>query len=193
MGVVAALHVGVLFVIARSMGIGSKPVEPERIISPVIEEPVQTDELPPPPDEKTFIQRETITPVVPPPPLEFERETIDVPPIEQGPTTPPTGDTFQGPVVIAASPDSRYPFSLPPYPPEMIRQGNTGSADVEVYVLPNGRVGDARIVKSTGYDALDRSTLAEAKRNWRLVPATRDGVPFAQWHRLRVVFKLNQR
>ena len=27
---------------------------------------------------------------------------------------------------------------------------------------------------------------------WRLKPATRDGVPFAQWHRMRVTFKLNE-
>ena len=74
----------------------------------------------------------------------------------------------------------------------MIRAGNTGTADIEVYVLPNGRVGDARIVKSTGFEALDRSALEEAKRKWRLAPATRDGVPFAQWHRLRVTFRLNQ-
>ena len=74
----------------------------------------------------------------------------------------------------------------------MIRAGNTGTADIEVYVLPNGRVGDARIVKSTGFESLDRSAMEEAKRKWRLAPATRDGVPFAQWHRLRVTFRLNQ-
>ena len=62
--------------------------------------------------------------------------------------------------------------------------------DIEIYVLPNGRVGDARIVKSSGFERLDRSALDEASRNWRLMPATRDGVPFAQWYRLRVIFKL---
>ena len=36
--------------------------------------------------------------------------------------------------------------------------------------------GDARVVKSTGFEELDRAALAEAKRNWRLLPATRDGV-----------------
>jgi TonB family protein len=52
-------------------------------------------------------------------------------------------------------------------------------------------VGDARIIKSTGYDELDRAALTEAKRNWRLLPATRDGVAIPAWHRLRVTFKLN--
>ena len=59
-------------------------------------------------------------------------------------------------------------------------------------MLPNGRVGDARVVKSTGFEELDLAALAEAKRNWRLLPATRDGEPIAQWHRLRVTFKLNE-
>ena len=59
-------------------------------------------------------------------------------------------------------------------------------------MLPNGRVGDARVVKSTGFEELDQSAIDEAKRNWRLMPATRDGVPIAQWHRLRVTFKLNE-
>ena len=56
-------------------------------------------------------------------------------------------------------------------------------------MLPNGRVGDARIVRSSGFER-STVTLDEARRNWRLLPATRDGEPFAQWHRLRVVFKL---
>jgi protein TonB len=96
------------------------------------------------------------------------------------------------PVIVAVRQDARHPLTQPPYPPAEIRAGNTGTADIEVYVLPSGRVGDARIIKSTGFDALDRSALAEAKRNWRLLPATRDGVPIAQWHRLRVTFRLNQ-
>ena len=54
-------------------------------------------------------------------------------------------------------------------------------------------IGDARIVRSSGYELFDRATLSEARRNWRLLPATRDGEPFAQWYRLRVVFKLKSR
>ena len=57
-------------------------------------------------------------------------------------------------------------------------------------MLPNGRVGDARIVQEHGIRRLDRSALEEAQRSWRLMPATRDGVPFAQWYALRVIFKL---
>jgi protein TonB len=75
----------------------------------------------------------------------------------------------------------------------MIREGNQGTIEVEVFVQPDGRVADARVLKSTGYAELDLAAIAEAKRNWRLIPATQDGKPIAQWHRLRVTFKLNER
>ena len=61
---------------------------------------------------------------------------------------------------------------------------------MEVYVQPDGRVGDARIVQTSGYEAFDRTTLNEAKRKWRLQPATRDGTAVPQWYRTRVGFKL---
>ena len=51
-------------------------------------------------------------------------------------------------------------------------------------------MGEARIVRSTGFERLDRSALEEARRSWRLIPATRDGVPIAQWYKVRVTFKL---
>jgi protein TonB len=94
------------------------------------------------------------------------------------------------PAIVNVRADPRHPFSQPPYPPTDRREGNQGSVDVEIYVLANGRVGDARIVKSSGFERLDQVTLEEARRSWRMLPATRDGEPFAQWHRLRVVFKL---
>jgi protein TonB len=193
MGIVAAMHVAVLFVIARSVGIGSKPAEPPPFVGTVINEPQPIEEPPPTIDEKRFLERETlVTPFDPPPPLAFEQD----PPItlqpEEGPVIPRTGEVVDGPVLVDVRPDSRYPLTRPTYPARMIREGKAGSADVEIYVLPTGRVSDARIIRSSGFEELDQSTLAEAKRKWRLLPATRDGVPIAQWHRLRVTFKLNQ-
>jgi protein TonB len=193
MGMVAALHVCVLFVIARSMGIGTKAPEEKPLEGTFIDDPIPLDHPPPPPDVTTAIRRESIVvPIDPPPPLAYEDETITGPPPTEDPHPPRTGETVQGPVLVGVRPDTRYPLSQPSYPPEMIRQGKTGSADVEVYVLPTGRVGDARIVRSSGFESLDQSTVTEAKRKWRLLPATRDGVPIAQWHRMRVTFKLNQ-
>jgi protein TonB len=128
-----------------------------------------------------------------PPPLDFERdETITGPPADLTERRIPDHTDDVPPVIVPVRQDPRYPLSQPPYPPSDVRAGNAGTAQIEVYVLPNGRVGDARVVKSTGFDSLDRSALEEAKRKWRLTPATRDGVPIAQWHRLQVTFKVTE-
>jgi protein TonB len=94
------------------------------------------------------------------------------------------------PEIINARADPRRPLSQPPYPAELIRQNVEGAVIVEVYVQPDGRVGEARIVQSSGHEAFDTTTLNEAKRKWRLQPAMRDGTAVAQWYRTRVIFKL---
>ena len=192
MGVVAALHVGALYLIASSLGLvpSTKPTVTE---GRIIDEPRREDEVIPEREPYTPPHQDTV--FVPEPettPLVFEQDVITGPPPEIVERQEQTGGSaVVQPLIVGVSEDSRHPLSQPPYPPSAIRAGNEGTTDIEIYVLPNGRVGDARIVKTTGFPALDQSALDEAKRKWRLTPATRDGVPFAQWHRLRVTFKLN--
>jgi protein TonB len=193
MGVVTALHAGALYLIANSLGL--IPAIPENKTDAVfIDERRPTDD-PVPTTDPVLDPRESLVLPEEPPPLQYEQETVlteQPPEPSERPDQTAGGSAAVQPVIVGVQLDSRHPLSQPPYPPGEIRAGNTGTADIEIYVLPNGRVGDARIVKSTGFSALDQSALDEAKRTWRLTPATRDGVPFAQWHRLRVTFKLNQ-
>jgi periplasmic protein TonB len=192
MSLVAAAHAALLFGIAGGLGIvpalkvdpivarfydPPKPPPPEdpRVREPQIKQPDQIllpkpEPLPVPPDASD----DTIT-----------GELVPVQQIPQG-----AGSAVVEPQIFSARPDPRRPLSQPPYPAELIRKNVQGAVDVEVFVQPDGRVGDARIVTSSGYEAFDLSTLDEAKRKWRLVPATRDGVAIPQWYRLRVVFKL---
>ena len=192
MGIVAALHVGLLYMIANSLGLVPALVE-NKTVATIIDEPRPPDEPIPQPEPDITARRDTVVLPEMPQDLEFERdEPLTLPPADLTEPTPDrAGSAVVQPLIVGVQVDSRHPLSQPPYPPGEIRAGNTGTADIEIYVLPNGRVGDARIVKSTGFPALDQSALDEAKRKWRLTPATRDGVPFAQWHRLRVTFKLN--
>jgi protein TonB len=192
MGVVAALHVGLLYMIANSLGMVPAILE-TKTEARIIDEAPPPDEVLPPPDPREFIPR-TDTVVIPEQRFDLEFESPDVitgPPPDVVRPPDQVGSAVVAPVIVGVQLDSRHPLSQPPYPPAEVRAGNTGTMDIEIYVLPNGRVGDARIVKSTGFPALDQSAIDEAKRKWRLTPATRDGVPFAQWHRLRVTFKLN--
>ena len=151
------------------------------------------DPVPPPPDFPVVTSRSVVLPEVPVDTLQFEPlDTISELPPEVDFTERTAGDNMPQPVIEGVRQDPRYPLSRPSYSARMIREGTQGTIDLEVYVQPNGRVADARVVKSTGFEELDRAALAEAKRNWRLLPAKRDGVAIAQWHRLRVTFKLNQ-
>ena len=189
---VVGMHAALLLVLARSFGIVPQDMF-ERSEAVVIDEVTEPD-LPPP---------------LPPPDIEYQQHAVVIPtpdvPIEiesdpEQTIAPPQGSASVGegtggsamvvPSIVNVQTDPRRPLTQPPYHPADIREGNQGFVDVEVYVLPDGRVGDARILKSSGFQRMERSTLDEAKRRWRLIPATRDGVPFAQWHRLRVVFKL---
>jgi protein TonB len=189
MGLVAAIHVAVLLAIMRSMGIGTKIDVPEPMISEVIPDKQVVDDPPPLPNPDL---RPSDSRVVPPDMTEvaFEQDVIS-PPDEVVIEGPPQVVEQAHVEVIGVRQDPRNPLTKPQYSARIIREGGHGTIDLEVYVLPNGRVGDARVVKSTGFEELDRAALAEAKRSWRLLPATRDGVPIEQWYRLRVTFRLD--
>ena len=195
-GIVAAMHVGAFYLIAASLGV-APPLKIDNVVARFIEDPPDIIDTPPPLDPVVVTANVPLIPAPELPPIEQDAMpegaiTAEVRPIEQIPVQQP-GSALPQPVVVAPQVDPRRPLSRPPYPPEVIRQNGEGSAVIEILVLENGRVGDVRIVKSSGFEALDRATMAEARRNWRLKPATRDGVAIQQWHRLSVAFRLEDR
>lgn len=194
MGMVAGLHLAALYLIATSLGI-VPPLVPES--RPFVLQP--PDDSPPEPApepigpvpryEPRIVFDEPVAPPVDPPDsdLGITAELRNDPPVA------PPGVPAHETQLVGVRVDARHPLTQPVYPSTDIRQGNEGTAEIEVYVLPTGRVGDARIVKSAGSPTLDQSALDEARRRWRLLPATRDGQPYAQWHRLKVTFNLKNR
>jgi len=192
MSLVVGAHVALLFGIAGGLGVVPLPKFTEMTATVI-------DEIHPPPPELSPPERlriepnEAVTlplPELPPMPADDPAETIAARLVPIDKISEGTGTAVVEPRIESAHPDPRRPLSQPAYPPEMIRLGAQGAVEVELFVQPDGRVGDARIVKTSGYDAFDRNTLDEAKRKWRLVPATRDGIATPQWYRMRVVFKL---
>ena len=193
MGIVVAFHAALLVVLARGFGVMPSFVKPEPLVGSLIDDrPIPVDDAPPigPPkfdDPQIWIpQPDPLAPEqeTPPPP-----DTIGGKP-QTGGETGGGGSAVPQPVIESVRMDARYPLTQPPYPIARIRNGDEGVVDLEVYVLPNGRVGDTRVRKSSGFEDFDRAAMQEARRSWRMTPATRDGVPFAQWYPLRVVFKL---
>ncbi|HLS81527.1 MAG TPA: energy transducer TonB, partial [Steroidobacter sp.] len=107
------------------------------------------------------------------------------------PTAPPPPVAAPPPVQrVAPRSDPRRPLSQPQYPPASRRAGEEGTVILEVLVLENGRVGDARIKQSSGYSRLDEAALREVKRTWRLRPGTENGKPVQMWGQFAVTFKL---
>lgn len=194
MTMVAGLHAAALYLIASSLGI-----VPPLIVEPkpfVMEQPTEVEppETPPP----TFEPRTAAPPLTAETPevLPDDAFPLDAPIVDfrdDPPVVPPTHPPVHEAQLIGVRMDARFPLTQPNYPQTDIRQGNEGTAEIEVYVLPSGRIGDARIIKSAGSPTLDQSAIDEAKRRWRLLPATRDGEPYAQWHRLKVTFNLRNR
>jgi protein TonB len=195
MGVVGGLHLAVIYLVATSLGIVPKlqiadPIEGRIIPSDPI--PVPPPDPVGPPDTTSQIRVQLDPPVAPPPDTVEDSDAIGAEFVPDPIPTPPV-DRSPQPELVGVRQDARYPLTRPPYPPSAVRAEQQGAVEIEVYVLPNGRVGDARVVKSTGHPVLDQSALDEARRRWRLMPATRDGVPYAQWHKMRVVFDLRDR
>jgi protein TonB len=61
---------------------------------------------------------------------------------------------------------------------------------LQVYVLENGRAGEIKIAKSSGFPKLDEAAVKEVQRNWRFVPGKEDGKPVPMWHIFAVTFRL---
>lgn len=127
-----------------------------------------------------------VPPVLPPddahPPV---RTTETLPPpvvlTEDGPGS--------GPVIVGPKADPRFPLTEPEYPPIETRLGHEGTVLLRVQILPNGRVGDVQIERTSGFVRLDESAVREAKR-WRMKPGTQDGVASAMWTTVPITFQL---
>jgi protein TonB len=193
MGMVAGVHAAALYLIATSLGIVPPLIEPEP--PPFVIE--QSTQPPPPDPPPTFEPRNTAPPLTASVPVVLPDDAFseDAPFVEftdDPPVVPPIVPP-RDVQMLGVRADARFPLTRPPYPQKDVREGNEGSVELEVYVMPNGRIGDVRVLKSTGSPTLDQSAVDEAKRRWRMLPAMRDGEAYAQWHRLRVVFDLKDR
>ena len=84
-----------------------------------------------------------------------------------------------------------YKENEPPVYPEIARvRGYEGVVLVSAEVLPDGRVGEIKIRKSSGYAILDQSAL-QAVKPWKFEPAKKSGNPFTAWVELPIKFILH--
>jgi TonB family protein len=58
--------------------------------------------------------------------------------------------------------------------------------------MPDGKVGDVKVSRSSGHPRLDASAMREARESWRFLPAKDSrGQAIAAWGTFEVAFELN--
>ncbi len=167
--------------------------------------------LPPPQTEVEFVPLEPkpephpqVIDVDPMPPTLFvpkpEVPRPEYAPDDPAPTATPTPNQ-QLPPISQADPEPLTTIvepgiparglSEPIYPAADIRAGHGGTVLLSLEVLENGRVGQIRLIQSSGFASLDQSAVREA-RKWRFVPGTRDGIPVVRWKQVPVKFEIRE-
>jgi protein TonB len=76
------------------------------------------------------------------------------------------------------------------YPRWAVRQGWEGTLTVAVEILPDGKVGRWKVMKSTGYRILDQAAV-KAVREWRFHPATEGEKPVLSCIQIPIRFRLS--
>ena len=91
---------------------------------------------------------------------------------------------------MAASDDPNFPRSRPRYPPSALARGEQGNVYFSMTVGPDGRVQAFRLIRGSGYPALDEEARRHVLQNWRFRPALRDGEPVTATQETGIVFTL---
>jgi len=135
------------------------------------------------------------TPVAPPseravsaPPPEPQTEvsppaTAAAPPAPPAPAAMPAAVQAEAPapVVLPRSDAAHLNNPAPMYPPVSRRMGEQGRVLFDVYILPDGTVGEIKLKRSSGHPRLDEAGL-NAVRQWRYLPARRGNEAIPYWY-----------
>jgi protein TonB len=124
----------------------------------------------------------TALPELPPAPPAAEVQGA-APTVAAAPAAPPAppGPEPAEPIVRPRSDAAHLSNPAPAYPAISRRLGEQGRVLLDVYILPDGSVGELRLRRSSGFARLDDAAL-RAVRHWRYVPARRGDEPIAYWY-----------
>lgn len=186
------------------------PITPPSVIGVMLAAPVETVAQPvapqPPSQPKPAPMSDTAPPLPAAPPSERAPVNLPAEPVAQA--AAPAGAEPAAAPVAAAPPSQAAPTGnpgavtpprtdaahlsnpAPVYPAISRRLGEQGRVLFDVYILPDGTVGEIRLKYSSGYSRLDDAAL-DAVRRWRYVPARRGNEPIPYWYVQPIVYSLN--
>jgi len=192
--VVIGIHA--LGYIALQNGLARRLVEllPNDIQTKIIKEDKKEEPPPPPPPPPD--QAIPPPPFVPPvevaiaipsePSVNAITTTNEKPPITLPPVKAPPAD-----VIIKPRADPKHPYGNIDeyYPSAAKRDGQEGVATIALVVGLDGKVSDVQVVTSSGFPLLDEAAIKFGK-TMRLLPATKNGVPFVYSINLPIRFRI---
>jgi protein TonB len=126
----------------------------------------------------------------PPPPspathASDDKMTFDFASVESDTNALVTGD-----LMVPPSLDVKYHNRKPSYPNEAAFRGEQGSVVLLIHVTPEGLVGGADVLQSSGFATLDRAA-REAVLTWHFLPSVKDGQPVPAAMPMRFVFSID--
>ncbi len=190
---VAVLHVTLGAVLIRTQVIPPRTVQTAMDLLD-LSAPPPAPEAPPPPE---LAEPEIY---VPPPAVEFARETPPIvatadqpqalPPAPVAIKAPPAPRPAAPPTLVADNLGATMISAKPPaYPLESRRKREQGTVVLALTLGTDGNVADIRLARSSGHERLDRAALG-AVRHWRWSPTIRDGVAVAVRGTVEIPFVL---
>jgi len=146
----------------------------------------------------------------PPPPPKFQAPPpvfVDMPDVAITETAPVTNTiTTSNERPKVAPPPPKEDVIIPPrsnprrpnagpeemYPAMSKRLGEEGAVILLLTVDEEGKVTDATVQTSSGFERLDDAAVKEAKRSWRFLPGTKNGKPASMQMPYKVTFKITK-
>jgi len=150
----------------------------------VVEDDKPKDEVePPPPPPDTKIPPPDF---VPPPSFDFVPDAGPTTAIQAIAKTPAPAAA----PVTTTKPKGKPTNTKPEYPAASIRAGEEGVVGINIYVTEDGRVGDVKLEKTSGFDRLDDAVLKHVKRAWKFTPCMEGEKPVACWYPLNLKMQI---
>lgn len=207
--VICAAHLAALWWLTTTLNRSPVLTTPPAVVGMLVSAPAATVEPKPLPMARqprpVPVQRPRPTPQPPSPKAPPSDRAVTVPPPE--PPAPPQTATAAAVQAAAPAPASEARESAAPvtppradaamlnnpapaYPAQSRRLREEGRVLFDVYILPDGSVGQIKLKRSSGFSRLDDAAL-EAVRRWRYIPAKRGNEPIPYWYVQPLDFQLD--
>jgi protein TonB len=205
-------YTGIAFVVVMHLVVGygivsglgkrmiNKMIEP--VETKIIEEvaPPPPKELPPPPPPPEmkappppFIPPVEVNVQQPPPAQNVIANATNVKPATTDiRPAPPAQPAPPAPAATGVKTPAVVDFSTcakPEWPKSSLRNEETGTVTLSFLISADGRVGDSKVVKSSGFRDLDKAAVAGISK-CKFKPATVDGKPQETWQQMQYVWTL---